>query len=63
MANALDGMRRAEATRASSLERHALCDAVQRFNAEGLASLIDRPPGRRPERLGEGEQAVLVPHT
>ncbi|WP_157080544.1 helix-turn-helix domain-containing protein, partial [Methylobacterium variabile] len=44
------------------MERQALCDAVKRFNAEGLAGLVDRPPGRRPERLSEGEQAVLVHH-
>ncbi|KTS37689.1 transposase [Methylobacterium indicum] len=62
VANALDGMSRAEAARAAGLERQALCDAVKRFNAEGLAGLIDRPPGRRPERLSEGEQAVLVHH-
>ena len=60
VANALDGMSRAEAARAAGIERQALCDAVKRFNAEGLAGLIDRPPGRRPERLSEGEQAVLV---
>lgn len=24
--------------------------------------MVDRPPGRRPERLSEGEQAVLVHH-
>ena len=41
-------------------ERQSLCDAVKRFNAEGLAGLIDRPHGRRPERLTEAEQAVLV---
>ncbi|WP_298953712.1 winged helix-turn-helix domain-containing protein [uncultured Methylobacterium sp.] len=62
VANALDGMSRAEAARAAGIERQALCDAVKRFNAEGLAGLVDRPPGRRPERLSEGEQAVLVHH-
>ena len=62
VANALDGMSRAQAARAAGIERQALCDAVKRFNAEGLAGLIDRPPGRRPERLSEGEQAVLVHH-
>ncbi len=35
VANALDGMSRAEAARAAGLERQALCDAVKRFNAEG----------------------------
>ena len=53
-------MSRAEAARAAGIERQALRDAVLRFNAEGLAGLVDRPYGRRPERLTEGEQAVLV---
>src|SRR5829696_4161497 len=60
LANALDGMSRAEAARAAGIERQALRDAVLRFNAEGLAGWVDRPYGRRPERLTEGEQAVLV---
>lgn len=62
IANALEGMSRAEAARAAGIERQALRDAVVRFNAEGLAGLIDRPYGRRPERLDEGERAALVAH-
>ena len=60
IANALDGMSRAEAARAAGIERQSLRDCVIRFNAEGLAGLIDRPHGHRPEVLSEGEQAVLV---
>ena len=60
LANALDGMSRADAARAAGIERQALRDAVVRYNAEGLAGLGDRPAGRRPDRLTEGEQAVLV---
>ena len=60
--NALDGMSRADAARAAGIERQSLRDAVVRFNAEGLAGLIDRPSGGRPERLSEAEQAVLVNH-
>src|SRR5918994_6743693 len=60
IANALDGMSRADAARAAGIKRPALRDAVLRFNAEGLAGWMDRPYGRRPERLTEGEQAVLV---
>src|SRR5947209_14749131 len=41
IANALEGMSRAEAARAAGIERQALRDAVVRFNAEGLAGLID----------------------
>ena len=58
IANALEGMSRAEAARAAGIERQALRDAVVRFNAEGLAGLIDRPHGRRPERLADYEAVV-----
>ena len=59
-ANALEGMSRAQAARAAGIERQSLRDAVLRFNAEGLAGLLDRPHGHRPEVLSEGEQAMLV---
>jgi transposase len=62
IANALEGMNRADAARAAGIERQSLRDAVLRFNAEGLAGLVDRPYGRRPERLTDGEQAALVAH-
>ena len=60
IANALDGMNRADAAAAAGLERQALRDAVTRYNAEGLTGLVDRPgPGRRPA-LTEGELALLA---
>ncbi|WP_336491947.1 helix-turn-helix domain-containing protein [Methylobacterium nigriterrae] len=62
LANALEGMSRAQAARAAEIERQSLCDAAKCFNTKGLADLVDDPPGRRPERLTEGEQAVLVSH-
>ncbi len=37
IANALEGMSRAEAARLAGMERQALRDAVVRYNAEGLA--------------------------
>ena len=37
IANALDGMSRAEAARAAGIKSPALRDAVVRFNTEGLA--------------------------
>jgi transposase len=59
IANALEGMTRAEAARLAGMERQALRDAVLRYNAEGLAGLADRPrPGRQPQ-LDEGRQAAL----
>jgi transposase len=60
IANALSGMSRADAAAAAGMERQALRDAVVRYNAEGLAGLVDRPgPGRKPA-LTEGELALLA---
>jgi transposase len=59
LANAIDGMTRAEAARAAGMDRQTLRDWVIRFNAEGVAGLRDQPrPGRRPW-ITEGEQATL----
>src|SRR5687768_18514565 len=60
IANALEGMSRAEAARLAGMERQALRDAVVRYNAEGLAGLRDRPKPGRPARLGEAGQAALA---
>lgn len=60
IANALDGLDRAEAARLAGMERQALRDAVQRYNSEGLAGLFDRPKGHRAEWLTEAEQATLM---
>ena len=60
IANAREGMSRAEAARRAGMERQALRDAVLRYNAEGLAGLHDRPKPGRPQRLGEAEQAALA---
>jgi transposase len=57
IANALEGMSRAEAARLAGMERQALRDAVVRYNAEGPAGLSDRPrASRRP--LLDAEQAA-----
>ena len=60
VANALEGMSRAEAARLAGMERQALRDAVARYNVEGLAGLHDRPKPGRPQRLSEAEQAALA---
>src|SRR3954464_2061259 len=60
IANAMDGMSRAQAARSAGIERQSLCDAIKRFNAEGIAGLVDRPKGHRSQRLSEAEQAVLI---
>jgi len=60
IAHALEGMSRAEAARLAGMERQALRDAVVRYNEEGVAGLHDRPKGRPPRRLTEGEEAALA---
>src|SRR5918995_6506681 len=60
IANALEGVSRAEAARLAGMERQALRDAVTRYNAEGLEGLRDRPKPGRPPALTEAEQAVLL---
>jgi transposase len=62
IANAMEGMSRAEAARAAGLERQSLCDALKRFNAEGLAGLYDRPKGHRLPVLTQAEAAALKAH-
>ena len=59
IANALDGMSRADAARAAGMDRQALCDAVVRYNAEGLDGLHDRRTSGRPPALTEAELALL----
>jgi putative transposase len=56
IANALEGMSRAEAARLAGMERQALRDAVLRYNAEGLAGLYNRRP---PPRTGKLDAAEL----
>ena len=60
IADALEGMSRADAARLAGMERQALRDAVVRYNVEGLAGLHDRPKPGRPARLSEAEQAALA---
>lgn len=59
IANALEGMTRAEAARRAGMERQALHDAIRRFDAEGSDGLHDRPRSGRPEQLSPGQQAAL----
>ena len=57
IANALDGLSRAEAARLAGMERQALRDAVVRYNADGLVGLLDRPKGHPPRRLTPAPEA------
>jgi transposase len=61
--SALEGMSRADAARVVAIERQSLCDALKRFNAEGLTGLYDRPKGHRRPVLSEGEEAALFART
>src|ERR671917_1903103 len=62
IANAQEGMTRAEAARLAGMERQALHDAIQRFNTEGPDGLHDRHRSGRPEQLTAGQQAALKAH-
>lgn len=59
LANALEGMSRAEAARLAGMDRQTLRDWVHRYNQEGIAGLKDRFRSGRPPRLDEGQQAAL----
>jgi transposase len=60
IANALDGMSRAQAARTAGMDRQALRDCVIRYNAHGLDGLYDRWGDGRPPRLTPEEQAELL---
>ncbi len=56
----LEGTSRTDAARACGMDRQTLRDWVHRYNAEGIAGLVDRPaPGRRP-RLTAAQVAELA---
>jgi transposase len=63
LALVLEGGSRAAAARAAGMDRQTLRDWVQRYNADGLAGLHDRPrsgrkPRLTPEQMGELEKVV-----
>src|SRR4029453_16335161 len=62
IANALEGMPRAEAARLAGVERQAPRAAGGRVNARGPGAPQDKPPPGRPERLSAGQQAALKAH-
>ena len=59
LANALDGMSRAQAARLAGMDRQTLRDWVIRYNEVGVKGLADDWGEGRPCRLDEGQQAVL----
>lgn len=63
LALVLEGRSRMEAARSCGMDRQTLRDWVHRYNADGLAGLVDRPlPGRPPRLDAEqmNELAVIV---
>ena len=61
LALVLDGRTRTEAAESCGMDRQTLRDWVHRYNAEGLAGLIDRPlPGRTPLLDTEQMNALAV---
>jgi transposase len=55
----LEGASRSEAARLSGMDRQTLADWVHRFNAEGVAGLVDRPRTGRKPLLSEAQLADL----
>ncbi len=59
IAQALEGASRAAAARVVGRERQSLRDAVERYNAEGLAGLHDRPRPGQPGKLSPAQREEL----
>ena len=60
IANALDGMSRAEAAKCAGMDRQTLRDWVIRYNEQGVTGLCDNWNGGRPPMLTLDEQAELL---
>jgi transposase len=60
IANALDGMSRAEAAKSAGMDRQTLRDWVIRYNEHGVAGLADNWNGGRPPMLTLEQQAELL---
>jgi Winged helix-turn helix len=60
IANALSGINRAEAASSAGMDRQTLRDWVIRYNAHGVAGLVDRWAGGRPPILDERQEVELL---
>jgi transposase len=56
----LEGVDRATAATTRGMDRQTLRDWVHRYNAEGIAGLVDRPRPGRPPRLSTQQVDELV---
>jgi len=66
LASISEGASRAEAAQLAGMDRQTLADWVHRYNAEGIAGLLDRPrKGRKPllsqDQLAELDRVVETP--
>lgn len=59
IAETLDGADRGTAARRADMSDQALCDAIKRFNKEGLDGLHDRPIPGRPAKLSKAQLEEL----
>ena len=55
-----EGMSREDAARIGGMDRQTLRDWVHRFNDEGAAGLVNRPPPGNPRRLTSEQEAELA---
>ena len=60
IANALSGMSRKDAALSAGMDRQTLRDWVIRYNAHGVAGLLDQWQGGRPPQLTGEQQAELL---
>jgi transposase len=56
----MEGSDRTTAARSCGMDRQTLRDWVHRYNAEGIAGLVDRPRPGRPPRLSPAQVEALV---
>ena len=56
----MEGVDRTTAARSCGMDRQTLRDWVHRYNAEGVAGLVDRPRPGRPPRLSGAELDDLI---
>ena len=59
IAETMDGADRGTAARRGDMSGQALCDAIKRYNAEGVDGLHDRPRMGRPPKLSDAQRAEL----
>ncbi len=60
LALVLDGHKRADAARLAGMDRQTLRDWVHRYNADGMAGLVDRHDGGPKPRLSAEQEAEVA---